>query len=158
MLTKTKAVMAALVALATAIVSALLTGSDILANAEVLTALFGLFGAALSFVLFFAASQFASWTGVQIEEKHMRALHEAIMTGVESMLQDGTAAGVEDMRAKVLDYLHDSVPDALTALTPGDGVLDRLIERYTREALNKLGEVTVPGWRRVGSRGPVLGS
>jgi len=37
-------------------------------------------------------------------------------------------------------YLQESVPDALTALTPGNGVLDRLIERYAREALAKFGE------------------
>jgi len=41
-----------------------------------------------------------------------------------------------------MNHLRESVPDALTALTPGDGVLDRLIERYSREAMAKIGQQT----------------
>ena len=55
----------------------------------------------------------------------------------------GPDVGFDTLKAHVVRYLQESVPDALTALTPGDGVLDRLIERYARESLAKLGEPVV---------------
>lgn len=67
-------------------------------------------------------------------------MHEAIKTAVESTLRLGPREGAKTLKAHVVQHLRESVPDALTALTPGDGVLDRLIERYTREALNRIGE------------------
>ena len=44
------------------------------------------------------------------------------------------------VKAHVIQYLRESVPGALKALTPGDGVLDTLIERYALAILNKYGE------------------
>ena len=56
----------------------------------------------------------------------------------------GPDVGLDTLKAHVVGYLQESVPDALTALTPGDGVLDRLIEWYSLEALAKLGEPSLP--------------
>ncbi|HBR41762.1 MAG TPA: hypothetical protein DD951_10690 [Sulfitobacter pontiacus] len=90
-----------------------------------------------------AAGAVAAATGIQIEAKHREALHQAVITSVESGMKYGPDVGFDTLKAHVVRYLQESVPDALTALTPGDGVLDRLIERYARESLAKLGEPVV---------------
>jgi len=84
------------------------------------------------------AATFQNKTGIEIDEKHLRAFHAAIKTGVESALRHGVDASVSTVRAHVVQHLKESVPEALTRLTPGDGVVNRLIERYTLEAINKL--------------------
>lgn len=71
--------------------------------------------------------------GVKIEEKHMKALHEAILTWAENAtlrgLKPANQAAVEDLQ----DYLRASVPDALKALTPSVEVLGKLAGRYLRK-------------------------
>ncbi len=114
--------------------------TNLLASEQVQTAILTVLGLALTFIANRAAGAFTAATGIRIEEKHQRALHEAIMTGVESAMVYGPEAGLGTFKAHVVAHLKTSVPDALKALTPGDGVLDRLIERYSREALAKLGE------------------
>ena len=114
--------------------------SQLFASADLQAVILSIIGLVLTFILNRAAGAFAAATGIQIEAKHREALHQAIMTSVESSLKHGPDVGFDYLKANTLDYLKRSVPDALTALTPGDGVLDRLIERYAREALAKLGQ------------------
>lgn len=113
-----------------------LTG--LLASDQVQTALLSIFGILLTLIINRAAGAFTAATGIAIEAKHREALHEAIQTAVESALRNGPAEAFGTLRAQVIAHLKESVPDALKALTPGDGVLDRLIERYAAEAIGKL--------------------
>lgn len=112
----------------------------ILSSPEVQSLIVAAFGLVLTFIVNRAAAAFTLATGIQIEAQHRAALHEAIKSGVESALAHGTSVGLGTLKAHVVQHLRESVPDALKALTPGDGVLDRLVERYAREALNRIGE------------------
>lgn len=111
--------------------------SEFLTNDAVQTALLTIIGAVLTFILNRATGAFQAATGIRIEEKHMRALHSAIMTGVEAAMVEGPEAGVEVIKHRAVRYAQQSVPDAIRALVPGDSVLDRLAERYVREAIGK---------------------
>jgi len=114
--------------------------NTLLASEQVQTAIMGIVALILTVIINRAAAAFTLATGVQIEARHREALHEAIKSGVESAIKHGPKVAVGTMRAHVVQHLKESVPGALTALTPGDGVIDRLIERYTREALSRFGE------------------
>ena len=72
--------------------------------------------------------------------RQREALHEAIQSGVASAYKFGPDVAMATVKAHVIQYLRESVPGALKALTPGDGVLDTLIERYALAILNKYGE------------------
>ena len=149
MLKKYKALWAALISLLGVIVTFLLTGnggtlSDILSSEEVRNALIAIFGLALTFVLNRFAAAFQLATGITVSDKWQADLHKGIVTGVESALKKGPQIAYKEMRAHVLEHLHKSVPEAFKELAPDSVVLDNLIERYTREALNRLGEATLP--------------
>ena len=112
---------------------------DFLADPEVLNTILMILGLILTFIINRAAGAFTAFTGIQIEAKHRDALHSAIKTYVESSLKHGHDVGIDYLKANTLDYLKRSIPDALAALVPGDGVLDKLVERYAAEALATLG-------------------
>ena len=97
-------------------------------------------GLVLTIIINRAAAAFTLATGIQIEKGHRDALHQAIKSAVESALYHGPDVALGTLRAHVVQHLRESVPGALAALMPGDGVLDRLIERYAHEALTKIGE------------------
>lgn len=86
----------------------------------------------LTLALGYATVLIRRWTGIQIEEKHMRALHSAIRNGSLMALQRG---GVDKtiLIGMVKDYVSSSVPDALKSLSPSDGVLDVLINAALAE-------------------------
>lgn len=113
---------------------------QLLASAEVQSLIMAVIGLILTFIVNRAAAAFTLATGIQIETQHRAALHEAIKSGVESAIFHGPDVALGTLKAHVVQHLRESVPDALKALAPGDGVLDRLVERYAREALNKIGE------------------
>lgn len=94
-----------------------------------------IFGLFITAIISLAAAQFRVWTGVQIDEKHLRALHSAILTGAE----DAIGGGFEPEMAvqKAIAYAHASVPDAIHALNPSGGVLNTLATRYAQQALRR---------------------
>lgn len=112
----------------------------LLDNAELQTAVLSLFGVFLTYAIARVAAAFTALTGIQIEARQREALHEAIQSGVASAYQFGPEVALGTVKAHVMQHLRESVPGALKALTPGDGVLDRLIERYALEIINKYGE------------------
>ena len=114
--------------------------TQLLASAQVQDLILGVIGLVLAFIIRRAVAAFTLWTGIKIEQAHQDSLHRAIKSAVESALSHGPKVAAETLKAHVVQHLRESVPDALKALVPGDGVLDRLIERYAREALNRIGE------------------
>ena len=89
-------------------------------------------GLVLTLLIGWAAKRFRDWTGIQIEEKHQRALHQAAMTAATAAI----ARGMEGAKAVefVDGYIHASVPDAVAALKPSAGVVSEI-------ARSKLAEV-----------------
>ena len=71
------------------------------------------------------AAAIRRWTGVQIEEKHLRSLHSAIRTGVVVSLDKGLSGAA--LSAAVREYINLSVPGALKALGPAGDVIETLI-------------------------------
>lgn len=114
--------------------------TQLLAGADFSALIVAVVGAILTFIANRAAAAFTAWTGIQIEAQHRDALHRAIQSAVESAVHHGGREALTTIKAHVVQHLRESVPDALKALTPGDGVLDRLIDRYVAETLNRIGE------------------
>jgi hypothetical protein len=112
----------------------------LLSNVDVQTAIISILGLVLTFIINRAAAAFTMATGLQIQAKHREVLHEAIITAVESGMKFGPNVGMDTLKVHVVQHLRASVPQAIDALMPGDGVLNNLIERYAREALAKFGE------------------
>lgn len=112
--------------------------NQLIASAGVQELILGIVSFALTFIIGRAAAAFKLATGITIQQVHQENLHRAIKTAIESAMLHGPKEAGATLKAHVVAHLRESVPDALTALTPGDGVLDRLIERYAREALNKI--------------------
>ncbi|WP_289150356.1 hypothetical protein [uncultured Salipiger sp.] len=117
--------------------------NGLIADAGLQEALIGLFGIILTIIIRRTSAAFTAATGIAIEEKHQRALHSAIKSGIEAAIEDGPEAGIEQIKAAAIFHAQQSVPDAIRALVPGDGVLDRLAVRYYREAMERMG-VGVP--------------
>lgn len=113
---------------------------SLFAHPETIGLLMTIFGVVLTAIINRAAAAFTLATGIEIERKHREALHQAIRSGVESTLLHGGKTGAGTVKAHVVQHLRESVPDALAALSPSDTVLTRLIDRYAREALAKIGE------------------
>lgn len=79
------------------------------------------------------------WTGIRIEEKHMRALHEAAATWAENAIEGGVRSASEQAGQDLERYLRASVPDAVRALTPSADVLGQIAGRYIRRAADGRG-------------------
>jgi len=81
---------------------------------------------------------FQRFTGIKIEEKHKRDLHDALMSGAMAAVQHGPSAGLDTLKVQAIRHAQHSVPGALKALIPGDTVLDTIAARYVSEALARL--------------------
>lgn len=78
------------------------------------------------------------YTGIKIEEKHKRDLHDALMSGAMAAVTHGPSAGLDVLKLQAIRHAQHSVPGALKALIPGDTVLDTIAARYVSEALARL--------------------
>lgn len=86
----------------------------------------------LELVLGLAVMAFYRWTGILIEEKHMRALHSAAVTGVR-LAMEGKAVGPA-IAEVALNHMRSSVPDAIRKLAGGnESVLMRIIQAKLNE-------------------------
>ncbi|ETX26500.1 hypothetical protein [Roseivivax isoporae] len=97
-----------------------------------------LLGLVLTIIIGIAARQLSAWTGIEIEKRHREALHEALMSGAMSAIKHGPDVGIDTLKAHAIAHARQSVPQAVKALVPGDGVLDAIAERYVRDMLRKL--------------------
>lgn len=114
------------------------TLTDILASSELQNAIIGLIGVVLTILIRRGAAMIEVATGIRIEQSARDALHSALKSGIEVALAEGPDAGLDEIKRRAVDYAHRSVPDAIAALVPGDGVLEDLALRYYREALGKV--------------------
>lgn len=101
---------------------------------EILASLAELLVAVISLILTVAlplvSARIYRWTGLRIEEKHQKALHEAIATWSYSAVTRGLKPASQEALQDLTDYLTASVPDAMRALGPSAEVLIRLAGRY----------------------------
>lgn len=74
--------------------------------------------------------------GISVEARHREALHSALTTGASlalSMLAELLAQGLKPAEARSValqtgvDYVRQSVPDAIRALEPADGLLFNMV-------------------------------
>lgn len=94
-------------------------------------ALFDMAMALVFLALTFVSSRIYRATGVLIEEKHLRTLQSAIRTGTLAAMERGLTREV--LTETVTAYVRASVPDAIAALKPSDGVLSTLIAARVAE-------------------------
>lgn len=102
--------------------------------AAVLPQLLEILATVLSFVLIWAGARFTKRTGIEIEARHRDALHSALMSGAR-------LAAARELTGKaaiglIIDYVRQSVPEALSKLTPPQAVLADLAEAKLHEATN----------------------
>ncbi len=90
----------------------ILTPEVTAALAELLVAVIGLI---LTVALPILSARLYRWTGLRIEEKHMKALHEAIATWSYSAVTRGIQPASKQAYDDLLIYLRQSVPGFLRA-------------------------------------------
>lgn len=100
-------------------------------------------GLFLTVIISIISRQLYAWTGLEIEKRHREALHEALMSGAMSAIKYGPGEALGTLKAHAIAHARQSTPQAVAALIPGDTVLDRIAERYVRDALNKLGRPAI---------------
>lgn len=78
-------------------------------------------GVVITALLYCALRALRQWTGVQISQKHADRLSAAIQRGAMLALERQLTG--ERARALVIEYLRETVPDALRAVAPTDAAL-----------------------------------
>ncbi len=88
--------------------------------------------------------------GIDIEDKYKRDLHDAAMTGARAVVAKLTEAGASvDSTSpaaveSVLDHMHKSTKDAISALEPDTGVLTKIAVAKLEVAKNEAVKETKP--------------
>lgn len=77
------------------------------------------------------------WTGVQIGQRHADRLSAAIQRGAVLALSRQLTG--ERARALVLDYLRETVPDALRSVAPTEAALSMRAEATLAELRDRFG-------------------
>ncbi len=77
--------------------------------------------ALLMFVIGWASLTLKTRLGLDIEARHRDALHSAVMSGVQAAME-GNLSG-QQAADMAVDYVRQSVPDAIRYLGAPDGVL-----------------------------------
>lgn len=107
-------------------------------QAEILT----IFGLIITAIIGLAERTFERKTGIDIDDKHGVYLKEALMTGAAYAIVTSPREAFDKLKALAIVHAKESVPDAITHLVPGDGVLDRLATRAVLEALERFEGLT----------------
>lgn len=94
------------------------------------------FGTILTIIMDRAANVARARWGIEIEATHREALHSALMSGIRAALLRGLS-GSDAVEAAII-HATSSVPDAIKALKPDVGILNRIAESKLRDALNEL--------------------
>lgn len=94
-----------------------------------------LVGGLLATLIGLAANMARKRWGIEIEARHRDALHSALMSGIEAAFEAG-ATGEDAVQAAV-QHAKASVPDAVAALIPGNGVLEAIARSKARGLIAK---------------------
>lgn len=94
-----------------------------------------LIGLLMTALIAFLAREAKRRWGIEIEEKHQRALHTALMTGARAALMRDARLSREQIVREAIEYAKDSVPDAMAALKPKADVLVDLATARAKDAL-----------------------
>ena len=81
------------------------------------------------------AARIYQFTGIKIEEKHMKALHEAINSWVGDAILKGVTEANEAAMADLVAYLNRSVPDAMKFFNPSLKVLATIAGKFIHQKL-----------------------
>lgn len=108
---------------------------EILASEAFIGGVVAILGPWLAVIINRGAKAFTARTRIQVEAKAKADLHDAVLTGVESALRLGLRPASAAFLAHVRAHLRESIPEALAVLIPGDSVIERLVLRFTRQAL-----------------------
>lgn len=95
-------------------------------------------GLVLTGVLGWMARQAKRRWDIEIEEKHLRTLHSALMTGARAAFTKDAHLSRERVAEEAIAYARESAPDAVAALKPKADVLVDLATARAKDAL---------GWR-----------
>ena len=93
------------------------------------------FGLIFTVLIGLAVKRLRDWTGIEIEEKHQRALHSALMTGARAALMRDARLTREQVVQEAIDYARGAVPDAMAALKPRADILIDLATARAKDAL-----------------------
>lgn len=97
--------------------------------------LFEVLGLIFTALIGLAVKRLRDWTGIEIEEKHQRALHAALMTGARAAIMRDAQISREMVVREAIEYAKESVPDAMAALKPKADVLVDLATARAKDAL-----------------------
>lgn len=108
--------------------------NELLASPDVMGPLKEIAGMVLVAVVssLFAAASLAAkrFFNVQIEAKHMKVLHECVLTWVETAAKEGVTEATDEAIEDLAAYIKESAPIAYAVLRPATAVLKRIATRY----------------------------
>lgn len=82
------------------------------------------------------AVAFKRYTGIQIEEKHQRAIHAALQSGAEAAVKNGPVAGLSVVTQAAMRHLYKSAPDAVASIPQAkQDVLETIATRFAAQAI-----------------------
>lgn len=102
-------------------------------SAAVVPALVALFGTLATIIINQASKVAKERWGIEIEARHREALHSALMSGIRAALARGLTGS--SAVAAAIEHATKSVPDAISALKPGKGVLTSIAEGKLERAM-----------------------
>ena len=85
-------------------------------------------------LLYYAARTLRQWTGVQISQRHADRLSAAIQRGALLALERQLTG--DRARALVIEYLRETVPEALRAVAPSEAALSLRADATIAEVRN----------------------
>ncbi len=109
-----------------------------------------LLSAVIGLMIARAANMARDRWGIEIEATHRAALQSAIMSGLSSALNRGLKG--EDVIDAAIEHVHSSVPDAVRALKPAHGVLERIVLARLQDAQPLVTITTTPETTSVPAR------
>lgn len=107
-------------------------------NPELMEIAFTIGTLVISLLVGFVARLANQYFGIQIEQVHQDNLKRALTSGIREALSDGVDDPLE-LRERAQKHARRSVPGAMKALKPAQGVLDTLSKAaVTAEMISKI--------------------
>jgi hypothetical protein len=111
---------------------------------QVITPLLSIIATAIAPLIVVAIVRFFNKLGIEVEAKHREALQSALrnaaLVTVQKALErgvDGNLTSIEAIKGPALDYIRNSVPDAVKKFKLDDARIKQLLEPHFAEVLLK---------------------